>query len=137
MADVMQLARELGAALQADERYIALQEARKKNDSDEELQNLIGELNLLVMRYNKEMEKSDSVKDEEKMEELNKEYMTLYNTIMGNPNMLAYTKAQAQMEQVANQVNAIIAMSLNGENPMTCDPEANCTHDCSTCGGCH
>ena len=137
MADVMQLARELGAALQADERYLKLQEARKTNDADEELQKLIGELNLLVMRFNKEAEKSETVKDEAKMEEMNKEYMTLYGNIMANPNMLAYTKAQAEMEQVANQVNAILAMSLNGEDPMTCDPAANCTHDCSTCGGCH
>ncbi len=139
MADVIKLARELGAALQEDPKFAALQDAKAKNDADEELQNLIGELNLIVMQFNKEMEKSEQVKDESKIEKLNKKYMEMYNTIMANPNMLVYQKAQADMEAVANEINAILAMCLNGEDPMTCDPHANdgCTHNCGTCGGCH
>ena len=50
MADVIQIARELGAALQEDERYKALVQARKVNDEDEELQNLIGEFNMIMLK---------------------------------------------------------------------------------------
>ena len=136
MADVITLARELGAALQADERYAALVQARKVNDDDEALQNLIGEFNMIMLKAQQESEKED--KDEAKMQEYNEQYVEAYKKIMDNENMRAYQSAQSALEAVVNKVNGIIAMSLNGEDPMTCDPEAaNCTHDCSTCGGCH
>ena len=136
MADVIQIARELGAALQEDERYKALVQARKVNDEDEELQNLIGEFNMIMLKAQQEAEKED--KDEAKMQVYNQQYMDAYKKIMDNENMHAYQSAQSELEAVVNTVNGIIAMSLNGEDPMTCDPDAqNCTHDCSTCGGCH
>ena len=136
MADVIKLARELGAALQADERYEALMQARKVNDEDEALQNLIGEFNMIMLKAQQEAEKED--KDEAKMQKYNEQYVAAYQKIMANENMVAYQAAQSELEAVVNTVNGIIAMSLNGEDPMTCDPDAqNCTHDCSTCGGCH
>lgn len=136
MADVIKLARELGAALQADARYEALMQARKVNDEDEALQNLIGEFNMIMLKAQQEAEKED--KDEAKMQEYNEQYVAAYQKIMANENMVAYQAAQSELEAVVNTVNGIIAMSLNGEDPMTCDPDAqNCTHDCSTCGGCH
>lgn len=137
MADIIKLARELGAALQADERYEALMQARKTNDEDVELEKLIGEFNLLMLQANQIAEKGDDA-DAEKAEQINKDAMQKYNEIMANENMQAYQKAQQALEAVVNEVNGIIAMSLNGEDPMTCDPTAaNCSHDCSTCGGCH
>ena len=136
MADVIKLARELGAALQADARYEKLMQARKVNDEDEELQNLIGEFNMIMLKAQQEAEKEE--KDEAKMQEYNEQYVAAYQKIMANENMAAYQAAQSELEAVVNTVNGIIAMSLNGEDPMTCDPDAqNCTHDCSTCGGCH
>ena len=136
MADVIKLARELGAALQADARYEKLMQARKVNDEDEALQNLIGEFNMIMLKAQQEAEKED--KDEAKMQEYNEQYVAAYQKIMANENMTAYQAAQSELEAVVNTVNGIIAMSLNGEDPMTCDPDAqNCTHDCSTCGGCH
>ena len=136
MADVIKLARELGAALQADARYEKLMQARKVNDEDEALQNLIGEFNMIMLKAQQEAEKEE--KDEAKMQAYNEQYVAAYQKIMANENMVAYQAAQSELEAVVNTVNGIIAMSLNGEDPMTCDPDAqNCTHDCSTCGGCH
>ena len=136
MADVIKLARELGAALQADARYEKLMQARKVNDEDEELQNLIGEFNMIMLKAQQEAEKEE--KDEAKMQAYNEQYVAAYQKIMANENMAAYQAAQSELEAVVNTVNGIIAMSLNGEDPMTSDPDAqNCTHDCSTCGGCH
>lgn len=138
MADILQLTRELGVAIQKDERYTALEQAKKKNDEDAVLQDKIGQLNILVMNFNQEMGKPDAEKDKEKIEKLNNDYAALYNEIMANENMSAYQKAQQELEVLANEINSILAMSLNGEDPLTCDPHAqDCTHDCSTCGGCH
>ena len=136
MSQVIKLARELGAALQEDERYIALMAAKKVNDEDENLQNLIGEFNIVMLNAQQESEKEG--KDEAKLQQYNEQYMELYGKIMSTDSMRAYQSAQSEMEALVNEMNGIIAMSLNGEDPATCDPTAaNCTHDCSSCGGCH
>ena len=44
--DCIDLFKKAAAALQTDPRYLELDAARRENDSDEELQNLIGEFNL-------------------------------------------------------------------------------------------
>ena len=61
--DAIQAVRELGKAIQADERYIEYARAKKVNDEDAELQNLIGEFNLIrqnaSMEYNKPEEEQN------------------------------------------------------------------------------
>ena len=47
--DVIDLFKKAAAALQTDERYLALAAARKANDEDEALQDMIGEFNLARM----------------------------------------------------------------------------------------
>ena len=51
---VIELTRQLGAAIQADERYKAFDEAKKANDADKELNDLIGKINLIQMNYQQE-----------------------------------------------------------------------------------
>ena len=43
--DCIDLFKKAAAALQTDPRYLELDAARRENDNDEELQNLIGEFN--------------------------------------------------------------------------------------------
>ena len=45
--DVIEITRQLGKAIQADERYIDYVNAKSRNDEDKELQELIGEFNLI------------------------------------------------------------------------------------------
>ena len=57
--DCIDLFKRAAMALQTDSRYLALDQARKMNDSDEELQNMIGEFNLARMDLNNEIGKSE------------------------------------------------------------------------------
>ena len=50
--DCIDLFKRAAMALQTDSRYLAMDQARKMNDKDEELQNLIGEFNLARMDLN-------------------------------------------------------------------------------------
>ena len=50
--DCIDLFKRAAMALQTDPRYLALDQARKLNDNDEELQNMIGEFNLARMDLN-------------------------------------------------------------------------------------
>ena len=123
--DCIDLFKRAAMALQTDPRYVILDQARKANDKDEELQNLIGEFNLARMDLNNEIGKNE--RDD-----------ALYGQIMGNEGMVAYNEAKRECENLVNYIDAIINTAMNGGDPMTVqEPSASCTGSCSTCGGCH
>ncbi len=138
MADLMEMAKQLGRELQKDERYIAFRKAEEENDKDEALQNLIGEFNLKRLDLGNEEDKAEH--DEERVKKLGEEVRELYSQIMANPNMAAYQGARAQFEQMLDSINRVIAISAAGQDPDTFDPNAfsgGCSGDCSGCTGCH
>ena len=134
--DIIEMTRELGKAIQADDRYIAYTLAKQANDDDEQLQNLINAFNLKWMQLQMEVGKPD--KDNDKIQELNDVIKSSYKTIMDNPKMKVYQAAKEGLDELLNQVNTIISMSANGMDPDKIDLEAaSCTGNCSSCGGCH
>lgn len=134
--DTIKAARELGKAIQADERYIAYVEAKKSNDEDKALQDLIGEFNLKRQNMQLEMSKKDDEKDSEKLQSMNRELQNCYEKVMNNPNMANFAIVKSALDKLIHDVNGIIAMCCEGENPDTCEIQ-QCTSDCSSCGGCH
>lgn len=134
--DVITKARELGKLIQESEKYKQYHEAKKKNDDDKELQDMIGEFNLKRVALNTEMSKPD--KDDAKIAEMNEEIKTLYSKIMENGNMVAFSNAKDEMDSMLNKINMVITMSANGEDPETCPVEvpASCSGNCSSCSSC-
>ena len=133
--NVIELTRELGKAIQADERYIRFEKARVANDNDVDLQNAIGNFN--IKRMELEQAVSKEPKDEEAVKNLNEELRKLYGEIMSSKGMVEYNTAKALLDQLVNEVNTIISKSLDGEDPATCETDEGCTGSCATCGGCH
>ena len=136
---VIELTRELGRALQCDDRYIAYNLAKQTNDQDAELQNLIGEFNIVRMKYSQQMQKNEAEQDKELMKKLDEDMREIYGKIMKNENMVRFNDAKDAMDKLLNSINFIITMSANGEDPMTCPEEqpSSCSGSCATCGGCH
>lgn len=134
--DVIKATRELGKAIQADERYKAYVEAKEANDKDEALQQLIGEFNLKRQNMQTEMSKPDGEKDNAKLQQMNDELQKCYEQVMGNANMANFAIVKAALDQLLQEVNGIIGLSCDGEDPETCTAH-HCGSDCSTCGGCH
>ena len=62
--DCIDLFKRAAMALQTDSRYLAMDQARKMNDKDDELQNLIGEFNLARMDAEDERQKRFADEDE-------------------------------------------------------------------------
>lgn len=123
-------------ALQTDERYLALDAARRANDENEELQNMIGEFNLARQDLNNIM--MDDDRDEERVAKLNTKINTLYSDIMNNETMAAYNEARNEVEALMGHIDAIVNTAMNGGDPMTVEaPAQGCSGSCSTCGGCH
>lgn len=136
--DAIKAARELGKAIQNDERYKGYLAAKQANDKDESLQQLIGEFNLKRENLRLQMEKPESEQDNEKLQKLNKELQGCYEKVMGNPNMANFAVMKGALDQLLQEVQGIISLCCEGEDPDTCQVRpAGCSSDCSTCGGCH
>ena len=134
--NVIAKTRELGAVIQQDERYVRFTEARKNNEADDALNEMIGKLNLIQMSYQNESSKDQP--DESKMEGYDKQFREVYAQIMQNPNMIAYQSAKAEVDAMMNEVMQLLTMCVNGEDPAACEipEEHSCSGSCSTCGGC-
>lgn len=132
--DIIKMTRELGKAIQQDERYTAYMSAKEANDKDTELQQLIGDFNLKRMNINAEM--SGGEENSDRLKKLNEELKEIYSKIMANENMAAFNTAQSALEQLISDVNQIISMCANGEDPDTCQISHGCSGSCATCGGC-
>jgi cell fate (sporulation/competence/biofilm development) regulator YlbF (YheA/YmcA/DUF963 family) len=135
MTDVIALARQLGHAIQEQDEDKNIMKAKTEADADETLQALITEFNIKRVAINAEACKSD--RDEDALKKLNEEMRTAYSDIMSNEHMKAYNDAKQAFDRVVQRVQAIVQQSADGEDPDTTDFSEDCTHDCSTCGGCH
>ena len=132
---IIEMTRKLGAAIQQDERYIRYAKAKLANDNEEELQKAIGEFNLIRMQMDGEL--SNEERDEEKIKELNEKLRNVYSSIMSSNAMVEYNTAKVEVDKMMNEVNTLLSLCLEGEDPETCEIPAACTGSCSTCGGCH
>lgn len=132
--DIIEMTRELGKALQNDDRYTAYMLAKQANDNDTVLQALINGFENMRLQLNEELSKDD--KDTERIKELDEGIKSNYKQIMENKNMIVFMAAQNALESLVNNMNQIITMCANGEDPETCQPSTGCTGSCSTCGGC-
>ena len=134
--NAIDLFKKAAVAMQTDDRYLALDAARRANDADEELQNLIGEFNLVRMDLNNEIGKEE--RNENRVAELNRRVNQLYSDIMSHEGMVRYNQAKAEAEAMVSHIDAIINTAMNGGDPMLVEqPESGCTGSCSSCSGCH
>ena len=136
MDNLEKLARELGAAIQQDERYAKFVAAREANDKDTGLAELMSKIQLIQISYQHEAAKENA--DEGKLKAYDEEFRGVYSEIMQNQNMRNYEMARQAIDDMMNYLTGILALCVNGEDPATCDPTAHndaCGGDCSCCGG--
>ena len=137
--DIIKLTRELGAAIQQDERYLAFNKAKEANEKDEALNALMGEIQMIQMNY--QMEASKEEPDSAKMQEFEAAFNEKYEQFMANENMQVYDEARAQVDSMMNYIMQILGLCVNGADPATCEPpkaeEHSCDGSCSSCSGCH
>lgn len=133
--DLIEMARQLGAAIQQSDEYTAYNVAKNAADNDAELQRMIGEFNLKKLSLNAEVQKEE--KDPEKLAALNAEVRSIYGEIMTYPAMAAYNTTKEELDRVLSFIQQIIVYSANGEDPATIQEETSCGGDCSGCSGCH
>lgn len=127
MEKIIEKTKELGALLEESEIIKRQRAAKKAFDTDAELQELVGAFNLAKMSLMNESNKEQP--DAALTEEYRKKTSECYEKIMQHPIMMELNDAEIALENLINQINAIIQQSITGEQ--------GCTHNCATCGGCH
>ena len=124
-----ELAAELGKALKNDKRLIALEEARKAYEADERVGKLMMEYEVQQKAIQNEAAKAE--RDETLLKMIQDRIDAIYDQIVGTETYKALEAAQEEVNKLMELVNTTITFNITGEQP------SSCTHDCSTCGGCH
>ena len=133
--DAIEVARDLGQAIQKDERFVRMMLAQGKNDKDEPLQRMIVSFNTLRNQLNAEVQKKE--KDADAIQDMDSDLKELYQAIFDNENMKEYSAAREEFKEMMDFINQIISGSANGENPHTIEREVDCGGNCGGCAGCH
>jgi cell fate (sporulation/competence/biofilm development) regulator YlbF (YheA/YmcA/DUF963 family) len=129
MTKIIELAHMLGLEIAKSSEMKKLEEAKDAFEANQEIQGKMSEYEtdriLLTQEYSKENA------DEKLIADLHARIDELAAEITGNALYVAFTQAQAEVNALMNDVNAEIKFCITGERP------SDCTHDCSTCKGCH
>ena len=131
MTKIIELAHMLGEEIAKSDEIKNLNETKNIFDSDAELQAKMSEYEAERMLLGQEFAKSENEADEKAIANLRARISELTAEISKNPKYIAFAEAQKAMNDLMASVNAEIKFCITGERP------AECTHDCSTCSGCH
>lgn len=127
--NVFELAIVLGKALKKDPRMVRMDEARKAYEQDETMTALMTEYEV-QQKAMQNIATGESF-EPQMMEMIQNRINELYEQIMSHPVYVELNAAQESVNELMNAVNNTITFAITGEMP------SSCTHDCSTCGGCH
>lgn len=125
---IFELAAELGKALKDDEKLVRLDAAKKAYESDGDLKKKMVEYEVQQKALQVELTRDE--RDTLFIDTIQKRIDTLYREIMEHPVFMELNEAQSEVNELMNAVNNTITFHITGETP-------SCTHDCSTCTGCH
>ena len=126
---IFELAAELGKALKEDKTLIALEDARKAYEADETVAKLMTEYEVQQKAIQQEAAKEE--RDMELLKTIQERIDAIYDQIVATESYLTLEAAQNDVNGLMELVNSTITFNITGEQP------SSCTHDCSTCGGCH
>ena len=131
MSKIIELAHELGEEIAKSAEIASLEAAKANYESDVALQALMSEYEAERRLLGEEFAKEESEADQRAIADLRARIEELTREITSNPTYAAFAASQQAMNALMNSVNAEIKFCITGERP------DNCTHDCSTCSGCH
>ena len=124
---IFELATELGKTIREDERMIRMEKAKEAYESSEKIGNLMMEYGiqqqaLTTMGDGEEIDTDALARIQDRIDEI-------YAEITTDPIFKELDEAQQAVNELMESVNNTIMFNATGQTP--------CTHDCSSCSGCH
>ena len=128
--EVLVAVKNLCDLMKADPRYVAVNEAGKAYSENPEISTLLIEYQAqqtaLTELYAKD-ERDDGIIDA-----IQGRLNEIYTAIIENPLYVAFKEASDEYEAYYKSIYEEMEFHLTGKRP-----NSGCTHDCSTCSGCH
>ena len=130
MTRIIEIAHELGLEIAKSNELKNLEAAKAALEADEALNKEMSEYETERRLLGEEFAKPELEMDEIAIANLRARLEELGKSIGQNPIYIAFSEAQQAMNKLMADVNAEIKFCITGERD-------TCTHDCSTCSGCH
>ena len=130
MTKIIEKAHELGMEIAKSEEIAELERAKAAFEADEALSAKMAEYEAERKLLGEEFAKDTKDADAKAIADLRARIEELTKEISANPIYAAFAAAQQAMNKLMTEVNAEIKFCITGERE-------DCTHDCSTCRGCH
>jgi len=124
--DIFEKTRELGEMIQESEEMKRMKAADVAQLADEEAQKLLQEFKLQRMNLARDMQEEKITKEEA----VKKNNEAFSNMVSASETIKEYVDAKKEFDMMVSKINGILNFYITGQDP-------NCTHNCSTCGGCH
>ena len=131
MTKIMELAHLLGEEIAKSDEIKNLEKTKAEFQADAALQSKMSEYEADRMLLGQEFAKNTDEADQKAIADLKARISELTAEISKDPKYIAFAEAQNGMNALMAEVNAEIKFCITGERP------EHCTHDCSTCKGCH
>lgn len=131
MTKIIELAHKLGEEIAKSEEIANLEATKGEFQSDKELQDKMSEYEAQRMLLGQEFSKDTDEADQKAIADIRARIEELSKEISSSEKYQKFAAAQQAMNALMAEVNAEIKFCITGERP------SECTHDCSTCKGCH
>lgn len=125
--EIMELAAEIGKQIKESPEGVKFMEAKAAYEGSQEINNALMEYQIqqqALSQVNEDTEADAMARIDDRLGEL-------YTFITEHPLYQAYEAAEMALNATIQKVQATIIAQVTGRMP------SDCTHDCSTCGGCH
>ena len=128
-AQILELAATIGKEVKESELMKAYEKAEADYVADEALQDKIREYSVQQQLLAEENTKSEP--NAFVIETVQSRLQGLYAEITASKTFVEFSEKQDQVRELLTQINNVMMQQITGED------HSACTHDCSTCHGCH
>ncbi len=126
MDTILEKARELGEAIQQSEEMKRYKAAELKQSQDEEAADLMREYNIRRINLARDMQNGKI----ERADAIKQNTLAFEEIVKKSETIREFVEAKKAFDTTIEHMNRLINYYITGQDP-------SCTHDCSTCGGCH
>ena len=123
---IIEMAKCLGQIIKEDEVIKKLEAAQEAYNTDPDVLLLTTEYSVQQQLLTEAFANDEN---KETIEKINARINAIYNQVLETKAYKAYEAAQNEVNFLMQLVNDAISGEISGNS--------GCTHDCSTCGGCH
>ena len=128
---VIEMAQAIGLRVRETEEGKAYLAAKQEYESNIEINNALMEYQIQQDFLSKQEAEDGEPMSEKTLTRINDRINELYDFITNHEKYIQFSEAERKLNELLQNINRTVIAQITGETA------SDCTHDCSTCGGCH